>query len=176
MVQGGRIVTSGSHDQTDPSLRITGTWTLDRPLNQWTRVFVHIPSFAAWNPQALYTIDYGTGVQTRMVNQHRFANEWVPLGVFQVSGTPTISLSNAPLTSTDPPYRSDGFYDIAWDAVAFQPLAAKPHDFVVALGDSYSSGEGAATNTATGVEYSSETDHDGTTAGMRGACHRSSLA
>jgi hypothetical protein len=35
-----------------------------------------------------------------------------------------------------------GSEDVAWDAAAFVPLAAKPNNFVVQLGDSYSSGEG----------------------------------
>ena len=52
-----------------------------------------------------------------------------------------------------------GDEDIAWDAVAFQPLAAKPANFVVALGDSYASGEGA---TSDGCEdYYRETDNNG---------------
>ncbi|MGW5134140.1 hypothetical protein [Streptomyces sp. NPDC004135] len=43
--------------------------------------------------------------------------------------------------------------DVAWDAVAFQPLSAKPKHMVVAMGDSYTSGEGAGS-------YSPESDRD----------------
>jgi hypothetical protein len=61
-----------------------------------------------------------------------------------------------------------GGEDVAWDAVAIQPLAAKPRHIVAALGDSYSSGEGAG-------EYYRETDDNhGTT--RWAACRRSHLA
>lgn len=43
--------------------------------------------------------------------------------------------------------------DVAGDAVAFQPLSAKPKHMVVAMGDSYTSGEGAGS-------YSPESDRD----------------
>ncbi|PPF20842.1 SGNH/GDSL hydrolase family protein [Rathayibacter sp. AY1A7] len=72
--------------------------------------------------------------------------------MFQFAGTPSISLSN---TTHD----GDGYDDIAWDAVAFQPLSAKPANFVVAMGDSYSSGEGASVNL--GESYYNETDNNG---------------
>jgi GDSL-like Lipase/Acylhydrolase family len=153
---------------------ISGTWSLGQSSTQWTRVFVHVPSYAAWSPQAAYQINFGDGTsETRTVNQRRFANEWVQLGVFHMNGVPSVTLTN--LSNY-----ADGFDDIAWDAVAFQPLSAKPADFVVALGDSFSSGEGATTDTTTGASYTSESDHDGTDASatnsLRDGCHRSTLA
>jgi hypothetical protein len=62
---------------------------------------------------------------------------------------------------------------IAWDAVAIQPLPAKPRNFVVALGDSFSSGEGAVADTSTGSQYDKETDVDGDVPSRRNNCHRS---
>ena len=146
----------------------------DPPLSQWTQVYVHVPSYAAWSPQATYTIAFGNGIsEKRTVNQRRFANEWVSLGVFQMNGTPTVTMTNIATYA-------DGFDDIAWDAVAFKPLAAKPAAFVVALGDSFSSGEGATTDLSTGASYTSESDHDGTdtsaTNSLRDGFHRSTLA
>lgn len=147
-------------------LSVTGKWTLDRSLQQWTRIYVHLPELAAWTQQAAYTIDLGNGQkQTRYLPQRVGTNKWVSLGVFQVSGTPSVTLSNRT-------FDGDGIDDVAWDAVAFQPLPAKPKDVVVALGDSYSSGEG------TGVYYS-ETDNNGqipdgaTQNRFQNACHRS---
>lgn len=147
-------------------LSVTGKWALNRTLQQWTRVFIHLPELAAWTQQAAYTIDLGNGQkQTRYLPQRVGTNKWVSLGVFQVFGTPSVTLSNRT-------FDGDGVDDVAWDAVAFQPLQSKPTDVVVALGDSYSSGEG------TGVYYH-ETDNNGRPpAGddrnrFQNACHRS---
>ena len=163
-------------------LQITGKWNLGQSLTNWTRVLVHVPSYAAWNPQAAYKVALGDGtVKVRTVNQRRFANEWVSLGVFHMAGTPSVTLDN--ISGYNP-----GFNDIAWDAVAFQPLAAKPTHFIVGLGDSFSSGEGVTSNTTTGVDYTSESDHDGPdgdesatnapkpNSSLRNGCHRSKLA
>lgn len=141
----------------------TGTWNLGQPLTQWGRVFVHLPDHAAWAPDAKYTINLGNGqTVTRSLPQRRYANEWASLGVFNFAGTPTVTLSNV----TGDPKDIDARDDIAWDAVAFQPLPGKPKDIVVSLGDSFSSGEGAG-------NYSPVTDNNGDDDRMRNACHRS---
>ncbi|OII14440.1 GDSL-type esterase/lipase family protein [Curtobacterium sp. MCBA15_008] len=145
---------------------ITGTWSLGRSLSQWSRVFVHLPDHAAWAPDAKYTVDLGNGrVVTRSLPQRRYANEWVSLGVFDFTGAPTVSLTNITGDADD----IDARDDIAWDAVAFQPLPNKPKDIVVSLGDSFSSGEGAG-------KYEPVTDNNGDDNRMRNACHRSSNA
>ncbi|CAN5308871.1 hypothetical protein BH09ACT6_BH09ACT6_22580 [soil metagenome] len=145
------------------ALAVKGTWTLNKTLNQWTRILVHLPDHGAWTQQAQYTIDLGDGtVKTRSLSQHTFHNSWISLGVFDVDGTPRVSLSNIT-------HDGDGYDDIAWDAIAFQPLAAKPADFIVAMGDSYSSGEGASDNH--GSKYYRETDHDGTKIADYGTDH-----
>ena len=157
---------TGGDYSLNGGLLATGKWTLDRPLQQWTRVFVHLPELAAWTQQAAYTINLGNGqTRTRYVPQRVGTNKWVSLGAFEVSGTPSVTLSNR---TTD----GDGVDDVAWDAVAFEPLAAKPKDIVVALGDSYSSGEGTET-------YYPETDNNGVRPQgtdknrFQNACHRS---
>lgn len=155
-------------------LGVTGTWTLNQPLTQWTRVMVHMPDHGAWTQQTSYTVNLGNGQsKTRTLLQRHYANSWVSLGVFAMAGTPSVSLSNITRDG-------DGIDDIAWDAVAFQPLAAKPTDFVVSMGDSFSSGEGApAAGTA---PYYRATDHHGTMefgeeeSRFRNGCHRSSEA
>ncbi|MEE4488687.1 SGNH/GDSL hydrolase family protein [Streptomyces sp. BE230] len=121
-------------------MAITGTWKLSQPIDAWTRVLVHLPDTGSQTQDAVYTVDPGAGdSQNRILNVHVQDNSWVSLGVFNfssASGTQSVSLSN---------YAPDGTADedVAWDAVAFQPLPAKPKDIVVQLGDSYASGTGA---------------------------------
>lgn len=167
----------------NPILEIEGTWRLDRPLNQWARVLVHMPDNGAWTQQAQYTVNTGSGVERRTLSQHNFANVWLDLGSFEFSGVPSLSLSSADveyrdiadgqnIIATD----ASGADDIAWDAVAFVPLETKPRDFVVALGDSYSSGEG--TSVPDGSTFYRSSDHGGGDSASldRNACHRSPLA
>ena len=121
-------------------MAITGTWKLTQPIDGWTRVMVHLPDTGSQTQDAIYTVNSGAGAsQNRILNVHVQDNTWVSLGVFNFSsssGTQSVSLSN---------YTPDGTADedITWDAVAFQPLPAKPKDIVVQLGDSYASGTGA---------------------------------
>ncbi|MFJ8085229.1 SGNH/GDSL hydrolase family protein [Streptomyces sp. NPDC096205] len=118
-------------------MKVTGTWTLDRSLNQWARVLVHLPDTGAHTQQARYRIHLDANTtRTRYLNTRYRQNTWVPLGVYKFNGTPRVVLDN----QTDDGTADD---DIAWDAIAFQPLPAKPKDVVVAMGDSYTSGEGA---------------------------------
>ncbi|GAA3378601.1 hypothetical protein GCM10020367_58770 [Streptomyces sannanensis] len=152
----------------DGKLKITGTWTLDRSLDQWARVLVHLPDHGAHTQQAKYTVNLGNGTTKQRVLQQRvLANQWVPLGVFRFAGVPSVSLS----TDTADGVGED---DVAWDAIAIQPLDRKPKHFVVALGDSYSSGEGASE--LGGVdqqEYYRESNSMGHDPQGQNACHRS---
>jgi hypothetical protein len=105
--------------------------------------------------------------------QHR----WISLGAFPFSGTPTVELTNVvkPYAFYEGAFRNqrltNGEEDVAWDAIAFQPLPGKPRDMVVALGDSYASGEGASA--PGGGDYYPETDNNGADPEIRNACHRS---
>ncbi|MGW4638055.1 hypothetical protein ACWEN6_05995 [Sphaerisporangium sp. NPDC004334] len=166
----GHTRTSGANGGT---LKVTGTWTLDRPLSGWMRVLVHLPDHGAQTQQARYAIDTGNGFAPdsatrsaagkpiRYLSQARLANTWVSLGVHPVSGTPRVRLSSVTM---------DGYgeEDVAFDAVAFQPLPGEPRDQVAVLGDSYSSGEGAG-------DYYAESDAEhGKT--RWNACRRSANA
>ncbi|MGW7821382.1 SGNH/GDSL hydrolase family protein [Streptomyces puniciscabiei] len=147
-------------------MTIDGTWTLGHSLN-WARVLVHLPDTGAQTRQASYDVQ-GTDSRhhQRVVLQR--AGGWVSLGVFHFIGTPRVELSN---TTND----GTGDEDIAWGAVAFQPLAAKPANFVVAMGDSYSSGEGVTG--PNGSDLYPETDHpDKIDDNQIDKCHRSKLA
>ncbi|WP_329091637.1 SGNH/GDSL hydrolase family protein [Streptosporangium sp. NBC_01469] len=118
-------------------MKVTGTWELDRAVNGWARVLVHIPKRRAETQQAPYTVYLGGGQsETRYLSQGREQSAWHNLGVFQFAGTPKVSLTNLNL-------EGDGTAAIAWDAIAFQTLAKRPKHFVVGMGDSFASGEGA---------------------------------
>jgi hypothetical protein len=125
--------------------RVTGTWTLGSALHGWARVLVHLPDHGAHTQQAKYDVLLGDGrIRNRFLSQATEENKWVSLGVYQFAGTPQVRLST---TTRD----GKGVDDIAWDAIAFQPLPGKPKHIVAALGDSYASGEGAG-------EYYRESD------------------
>jgi hypothetical protein len=159
-----------AHTRVSPTwdkLKVTGTWTLNQQINGWARVMVHMPDHGAHTQEATYKVNLGNGTsKNRSLFQRTLQNRWVPLGAFQFAGTPSVSLS----TVTD---RGDGSEDVAWDAVAFQRLSAKPRNQVVVLGDSYASGEGASVTG--GGDYYKETDNNGGNA-YRNACHQSQYA
>jgi len=154
------------------AMAVTGKWTFNTSLSKWGRVFVHMPDHGAETQQAAYVINRGNGTkETRYALQRVQRNGWVSLGVLKFSGVPSISLSSQT-------FDGSGSDDIAFDAVAIKPLAAKPKDFVVAMGDSYSSGEGANDSTD-GDDYYKETDFGGEYGAndpRRNACHRSPYA
>jgi hypothetical protein len=178
-----------SSDGVNADHGIVGTWTLDRQINGWARVLVYIPDHAAMAPQANYTVHGSdSSSPTRTVvegsylddNRNVAPGHWASLGSFHFNGTPSVSLGN--LLTSDHPVDgnfADGDRDIAWDAIAFQPLAGQPKDEVVGMGDSYASGEGASQEPVNGVwSYYEDSDHDGSTKygdtpAWRDACHRS---
>ncbi|MFJ1751602.1 SGNH/GDSL hydrolase family protein [Kitasatospora sp. NPDC088134] len=137
---------------SDP-LVVTGTWTPPQ-MTGWIRVLVHLPSFGAQTQQATYTVYTGNTDDPSLAVEHRTIptdhygqqNAWVDLGVFDFYATPRVELSNLTLDGT-------GTDDVAWDAMAFSPLPGKPADIVVAMGDSYSSGEGSGS-------YAAESDNN----------------
>lgn len=174
----------GTDQAFNGALDFSGTWSLGEPLHRWAQVYVHMPSHGAWLQQAKYTINTGLTTVTRSVNQRNYANEWVSLGTLQFGGTPSITLANNTAQYSDTWLKNalSGVDDIAWDAVAFVPLDQKPTDFVVALGDSFSSGEGTSDWDGSGFYRGS--DHNGAQVTLpngdkrdgqdRNACHRSS--
>ncbi|MEV6965093.1 SGNH/GDSL hydrolase family protein [Hamadaea sp. NPDC051192] len=159
-------------DDMGGSMKITGTWNFNQVLNGWGRVMVHIPDHGAHTQQAKYEIDTGGGFTSdryRVILQRIRSNTWVPLGAFKFTGLPKVRLST---TTQD----GIGDEDIAWDAVAIQPLSVKPTNQIVALGDSYASGEGAGDDDVPAYPYYPETDFklvDNGTDAYQNACHRS---
>jgi hypothetical protein len=157
-----------THSVREPGhqqLRATGRWTIN-PVNAWARVFVHAPDHGAHTQQAFYEITLPSGARKhRVISQHYEQHTWVDIGVFDFrgSGSPVIELSN---------FTQDGVgvHDIAWDAIAVQPLPAKPEHFVVALGDSYAAGEGTF-NYYRGTNWYRDTPDD--PGSLRNECRRS---
>ncbi|WP_329334502.1 SGNH/GDSL hydrolase family protein [Streptomyces sp. NBC_00663] len=118
-------------------MTVKGTWTLGQNLNGWARVFVHLPDTGAHTQQAHYTIHgVAGGDRQRYLNTHYGENTWAELGVYHFTGTPQVELTN----TTDDGTADE---DVAFTSVAFQSLPGKPQDMVVAMGDSYTSGEGS---------------------------------
>ncbi|MFF9405887.1 hypothetical protein ACF1B0_10180 [Streptomyces anandii] len=149
-------------------MTIDGTWTLGQSLN-WARVLVHLPDTGAQTRQARYNVLGTDSTSSKRVVLQR-AGGWVSLGAFHFTGTPRVELSNTT-------GKGDGTADedIAWGAVAFQPLAGKPANSIVAMGDSYSSGEGVSA--PGGGDFYQETDHyEKNNDKAWDSCHRSKLA
>lgn len=145
------------------NMEVQGTWTLDQAdrIDGWAKVYVHVPSRHAFTQQAPYQV-HGTthGVRDRYLNTVFRENTWVELGAYEFD--PSLEQQVTLTNITDDGVGLDG---ITYDAVAFVPLAEKPKHMVVAMGDSYISGEGAG-------DYYTETDRD---FGQRtwNACRRS---
>ncbi|WP_229924859.1 SGNH/GDSL hydrolase family protein [Streptomyces sulfonofaciens] len=158
---------SGSTDAS--RLKATGTWTLGTSDRGWMRVWVHLPDHGAHTRQAMYTVGGTDSTSPQRAKPQRvMENKWVSLGAFDFTGTPTVALSNVTQDGK-------GTEDVAWDAVGFQPLGGKPANAIVAMGDSYSSGEGASDNG--GEDYYPESDYyDSTQPDTEDKCHRSKYA
>ncbi|MGI5340748.1 SGNH/GDSL hydrolase family protein [Streptomyces sp. CA-181903] len=148
----------------DGPLTITGVWSLQQKLG-WARVRVYLPDTGAQTKHALYTVlNTDSTSPDRYVAQR--AGRWVSLGVFHFTGQPMVALSNATKDGT-------ADEDIAWDTIEFQELPRKPQDSVVAMGDSFSSGEGASDGDA---DYYPESNYRNNDPKQRDACHRSRKA
>jgi hypothetical protein len=152
-----------SFGQADNAHTVTATWQ-PPSLSGWYQIYVHIPDHGADTGQAHYTVDLGGGASTtRVVAQRWNANTWANLGVMHIaSGGGAITSNN--MTETD--WGVSQPVDIAWDAVGYVP-SSQPTQSYVALGDSYSAGEGVE-------PFDTNSDVGGDTPGFRDACHRSS--
>jgi lysophospholipase L1-like esterase len=158
---GGHTYFAHTVSPTDTDHIVTGTWTPPATVTGYQQIFVHLPPNGADTAQAPYTITTGNGeTETRVVNQRWNANTWVSLGVFNLKkGANSVSLSNASYQDY-----LDGNVDISFDAIAYSKTVAQPE--YVALGDSYSAGEGLQPFLET-----SDIHSDGSL--PTNACHRS---
>ncbi|MCU1487174.1 MAG: hypothetical protein JWN67_3920 [Actinomycetia bacterium] len=165
----GHFYFSHTVDPARTAMKATGTWTPPSTAVGWQKIFVHIPDHGADTYQADYRIWTGTAWYHRVVNQRWNQNLWVDLGAFQLSSGAKVELSNTTWGDYDHGLPGDiRPIDIAWDAVAFVG-AAKPSVSYVAMGDSYSAGEGVE-------PYLENSDVGKNTANYKNACHRSPQA
>lgn len=157
------------HGTEAPPTKVTGTWSLDTGDRGWMRVWVLMPDHGAHTRQPMYTIhNSDTTSPYRTKPQRNGYNAWLSLGAFNFTGTPKVSLSNITQDGSSQE-------DIAWDALAFEPLPGKPANQVVAMGDSYASGEGV-TEGPGGLEYYPESDYFDGNEFTKNSCHRSRMA
>ncbi|HEX4831650.1 MAG TPA: hypothetical protein VH478_11225, partial [Trebonia sp.] len=140
------------------SRAITGTWPAPSSSTGWTDIRVHLPSYGSWDPETAYKISPGGGqpAQYRVVNQAQQANAWVDLGTFNLSAGASVSLSNVTFKGLG--------QDVAWNGLAYIPSSPPAYRYV-ALGDSYSSGQGL-----TPYQPDSAYTHTG---GLNSNCNRS---
>lgn len=123
-----------------PSLEVTGTWTPPSSVQGWTKIYAAIPNIGAEAPDAMYqiTTKSGQAVQLEIMNQYESIDSWEYLGDFDLGAGAHISLNNVTCNGA-----SQGDVDIAWEAMAFIPSHPLKTRYV-AMGDSYSSGEGVS--------------------------------
>ncbi|MGW4797432.1 golvesin C-terminal-like domain-containing protein, partial [Nonomuraea sp. NPDC004297] len=128
---------SHTWDHPQSAHEVRGIWTPNLPQTGWYRVLAHLPDHGAHTRTARYEVKLADGtVRSRVVNQFSQdkSNNWAHVGSFRLGPGSNVSLTNL--------YdKGDGSWDVAWDAMAFVPLSGKPYTYV-ALGDSFSSGEG----------------------------------
>ncbi|MBY8870162.1 golvesin C-terminal-like domain-containing protein [Streptomyces sennicomposti] len=105
-------------DDKGNRLKITGTWALNSPINGPAKIWVHLPDHGAQTTDAEYNVYTAKGVKTRVVNQRGSSNRWVSIGAFLFNAAPKVTLSTITRDGT-------GDEDIAWDAIAVQPINGK---------------------------------------------------
>jgi hypothetical protein len=101
---------------TGGRLTVDASWRLSATHNGPMRVFVALPDHGAHTRLARYVVKTANGDRVRLVKQPGTGNRWHSLGAFMFNGTPQVTLS-----SVTPD--GDGTEDIAFDAVAFVPIA-----------------------------------------------------
>jgi hypothetical protein len=142
-------------------MKVTATWRLSQSRTGWHKIKIALPDHGAWTRQADYVINLGNGqTRHRVVNQVWQAHKWIDLGSFNLAGNASVTLTTV---------TSDGTGDdnIVFDAVAFVPTGA-PQANYVAMGDSFSSGEGLQP-----YDVNSDYVHAIGNREDRNACHRS---
>ena len=122
---------------SDSQWTITGTWAPQIVTPGAYRVWVFIPNDGATATDAQYVVNDGNGntASSVPINQDSYSNQWIPIGLYPLHAGATVSLSNATAASAN---------DLAFDAVAFEPMPedANFNAKYVAMGDSFSSGQG----------------------------------
>ncbi|HEX6676866.1 MAG TPA: GDSL-type esterase/lipase family protein [Actinomycetes bacterium] len=164
---GGHIWFTHSRPFSDVGRAVTGTWAPTLPAGGLYELRVFVPTPGATSTHASYQVTSpdATGALhfwRRTLNQNPYSNQWISLGFFPLWPGAHVSLD-----SVTPAGDTSQGNDVAFDALAFVPVAAGSY---VALGDSYASGEG------TGGPWDEGTDvtvSDPSSGDLRNLCHRS---
>ncbi|HEV2375230.1 MAG TPA: GDSL-type esterase/lipase family protein, partial [Streptosporangiaceae bacterium] len=189
-----------THTGGDLTTEARGRWQATLPANTATgtayQVYAFVPDIGASTGHATYEINPGGGyasageenntttdpagdyILARTINQGNYTNQWVSLGYYLCGGSagatgtgPSSCTMTVTARSATPSSDSTQGSDIAFNAVAFVPA---PTGGYVALGDSYSSGEGVFTGYDDGTDVTNNAPGDSGDNGN--LCHVSSLA
>ena len=145
------------HNPNDPNSAdrtVVGTWTPQLPQPGIYQISVFVPDAGA-SANATYQVKLGTNRPTYSVtiNQGALGNQWAGIGRYALSTGASVALRNDTGYSTN---------DLAYDAVAFTFGHTTAGQYA-ALGDSYSSGQGAE-------DFDADTNTSGP---PENQCHRS---
>ncbi|MBV9384756.1 MAG: hypothetical protein JO242_29360, partial [Streptosporangiaceae bacterium] len=128
---GGHTWFTHTRPASDAAHAAGGRWTPSLPGSGIYEIRVFIPTPGATTTHATYLVD---GTYRRTVSQNNHSNQWVSIGYY-----PMVPGQSVTLSSITPASDASQGADIAFSAMAFTPV---PQESYVALGDSYSSGEG----------------------------------
>lgn len=185
---GGHAFFTHTRPASDAAREARGNWDATLPSHTVYEVKVYVPNLAAVG-LAHYEIQAATREHPadrspryrRTINQNDYGNQWVSLGYYLSSlDDSTPGDITVTLRTVTPDADSSVGSDVAMDAVAFVPV---PKGQYVALGDSYSSGEGVQGGWDDGTDVDQNLPGIATTspitptlADSGDLCHRSSLA
>lgn len=161
---------TGAVGQTEVVGKWTATLSSDATYGTAYEIKVFVPDIAAATDRALYEIS-GPYYAQRTISQAKYANQWVSLGYYLCPpGATTCSYTVTLRTNTPSSDSSNQGADIGMSALAFVPAQTGAY---VALGDSYSSGEGVAGTFGRDATYDDGTDVPDSVGGNGDLCHRS---
>jgi hypothetical protein len=98
-------------------LEVGAAWQFSQTQTGWGRVWVHLPDLGAQTALARYVVTTQYGDRVAVVSQPSATNRWISIGVWKFNNQPKVTLSSVTPDGT-------GDKDIAFDAVAFQPITS----------------------------------------------------
>lgn len=174
---GGHLFFTHTEPSTDTADQVKGVWSATLPADAGYgtvyQLMAFVPDIAAATAHAAYQVSMGGTPATytsfgppgtrhapmvRTISQAAYTNQWINLGYYLCGGPdiqngattgPSSCSASVTLSNLTPSSDSTQGSDIAYDAVAFVPA---PLGAYVAMGDSYSSGEGLQGGFADGTD------------------------
>jgi hypothetical protein len=114
---GGHLYFAHNRTESDTANLVTGIWTASLPTHLYN-IYVHLPSTGGTTDFANYEVTDSTGtVSDSVISQHTNQDEWASIGYFEMGSNATVTLSNVTQDAVD------GAHDVAYDAIAFVPVA-----------------------------------------------------